>query len=258
MRKPFLLLILSMLTLAWQSVSADETDGLTLSPSSATATDNFNSMWDAGTASATLDMPAAWRVERQMSAPRTVGSYSAASTATMYSGGVSLASNASNGTYNFGSSSDNSDRAVGGLSTTVSGGTRCVNVMTKLINGGSTDIEQLSISYDIEKYREGDNPEGFAVQMYYSTDGENWTSAGENFYTFFEKDAATQGAAVVPISTTAIGDKVLKTIFPANGTLYLAWNISVAAGGSPNKAMGLAIDNVSITATFANPGTTKH
>ena len=258
MRKPFLLLILSMLTLAWQSVRADETDGLTLSPSSATATENFNSMWDAGTASATLDMPAAWRVERQMSAPRTVGSYSAASTATMYSGGVSLASNASNGTYNFGSSSDNTDRAVGGLSTTVSGGTRCVNVMTKLINGGSTDIEQLSISYDIEKYREGDNPEGFAVQMYYSADGENWTSAGENFYTFFEKDAATQGAAVVPISTTAIGDKVLKTIFPASGTLYLAWNISVAAGGSPNKAMGLAIDNVSITATFANPGTTKH
>ena len=245
-----------MLTLAWQPVSAD--DGITLTPTNATATENFNSMWDVTTSSATLDMPSAWRIERQMSAPRTLGAYSAAATSTMYSGGVSLASNASNGTYNFGSSADNTDRAIGGLSTTVSGGTRCVSVMTKLVNGGSTDIEQLSISYDIEKYRKGDNPEGFAVQMYYSTDGENWTSAGESFYNFFAKDDATAGAAEVPISTTTVSKKVLNTIFPAAGTLYLAWNISVAAGGSPNKAMGLALDNVSITATFADPGTTKH
>lgn len=40
-----------MLTLAWQPVSAD--DGITLTPTNATATENFNSMWDATTSSAT-------------------------------------------------------------------------------------------------------------------------------------------------------------------------------------------------------------
>ena len=38
----------------------------------------------------------------------------------------------------------------------------------------------------------------------------------------------------------------------AGSDLYLAWNISVASGSSPNKAMGLAIDNVVIDATFAS------
>ena len=41
--------------------------------------ENFDGMWDAGAQAATLDMPQGWRVERQMNAPRTVGSFAAAS-----------------------------------------------------------------------------------------------------------------------------------------------------------------------------------
>ena len=37
---------------------------------------------------------------------------------------------------------------------------------------------------------------------------------------------------------------------PAGAEVYLAWNISVASGSSPNLAMGLALDDVSISATF--------
>ena len=207
-------------------------------------------MFDGG--AATLNMPEGWRVERQMNAPRTLGSFASASTSVMYTGGTSLASNASNGTWNFVSSSDPSDCSVGGLSTTVSNGTRCINVMTCLSNASDEAISKLTLAYDIEKYRDGDNTAGFAVQLYISTDGETWASAGDDFYTYFAPDAATQGAEIVPISTTAINGKQLMVDLAAGGNLYLAWNISVASGTSPNKAMGLSIDNVVIDATFAS------
>ena len=227
-------------------------DVLQFTPEAAQVTQDFDTMWDAATGTATLDMPQGWRVERQMSSPRTVGSYSNAATAVMYTGGTSLASNAKNGTWNFASSSVPSDCSVGGLSTTVDGGTRCINVMTCLHNAGDEAITKLSLNYDIEKYRDGDNAAGFAVQLYLSNDGVTWSSAGEDFYTYFAPDAATAGAAVVPISTTAITGKQLKVDVAAGGDLYLAWNISVASGSSPNKAMGLSIDNIVIDATFAS------
>jgi hypothetical protein len=227
-------------------------DALQITQDAIQVTQNFDGMWDSDAQEATLDMPQGWRVERQMNAPRTVGSFAAASTEVMYTGGTSLASNAKNGTWNFASSSVPSDCSVGGLSTTVDGGTRCINVMTCLHNAGDEAITKLTLNYDIEKYRDGDNAAGFAVQLYVSTDGITWTSAGEDFYTYFAPDAATQGAEVVPISTTAITGKQLKVDIAAGSDLYLAWNISVASGTSPNKAMGLSIDNVEIDATFAS------
>ena len=96
-------------------------DGLQLTPDAAQVTQDFDGMWDDAAQAATLDMPQGWRIERQMTAPRTVGSYSNAATAVMYTGGTSLASNAKNGTWNFASSSEPSDCSVGGLSTTVDG-----------------------------------------------------------------------------------------------------------------------------------------
>ena len=225
---------------------------ISVTAGSPTVTQDFDGMWDDVTQAATLNMPQGWRMERQMNAPRTVGSFATASGTVMYTGGASLASNASNGTWNFVSSSVPTDCSVGGLSTTVSNGTRCINVMTCLRNAGDEAITKVTLAYDIEKYRDGDNAAGFAVQLYVSTDGETWSSAGEDFYNYFAPDAATQGAEVVPISTTPVTDKQLKVDIAAGSDLYLAWNISVASGTSPNKAMGLSIDNVVIDATFAS------
>ena len=244
--------IAALMAMVIGSGNAWAQDALQLSAASSQVTQDFDGMWNSDAQEATIDMPQGWRVERQMSAPRTVGSYAGASTAVMYTGGTSLASNAKNGTWNFASSSVPSDCSVGGLSTTVDGGTRCINVMTCLHNAGDEAITKLTLNYDIEKYRDGDNAAGFAVQLYISTDGVTWNNAGEDFYSYFAPDAATQGAAVVPISTTAIADKQLKVDIAAGTDLYLAWNISVASGSSPNKAMGLSIDNVVIDATFAS------
>ena len=234
---------------AWHTTTWAQ-DALQLTAAAPQVTQDFDGMWDGQ--QATLDMPQGWRIERQMTAPRTVGNYSAASTSVMYTGGTGLPSNAKNGTWNFVSSSVPSDCSVGGLSTTVDGGTRCINVMTCLHNAADEAITKLNLGYDIEKYRDGDNAAGFAIQLYVSTDGVNWNNAGEDFYTYFAPDAATIGADVVPINTTPITGKQLKVDIAAGADLYLAWNISVASGSSPNKAMGLSIDNVVIDATFAS------
>ena len=90
-------------------------DALPMTAGTPQVTQDFDSMWDSDAQAATLNMPQGWRIERQMSAPRTVGSYATAATQVMYTGGTSLASNAKNGTWNFASSSVPSDCSVGGL-----------------------------------------------------------------------------------------------------------------------------------------------
>lgn len=218
-------------------------------------TENFNSMWDPSTQSPVLVLPEGWAVDRNMTAPRTIGKWSEATGDLMYSGGTSLASNAKNGTWNFGASDDPGDRAVGGLSTTVSGGTRCVSLMTALRNDGDTPVDCVTVGYSIEKYRKGANVAGFTVALHYSYDGETWIAAGNRFQTYFSPDDETAGSEVVPIGRTEIAPSDLLVDLNPGSTLYMAWNISVASGSTPDKAMGLAVDDVSITARFASDDT---
>lgn len=115
----------------------------------------------------------------------------------------------------------------------------------------------LLVSYDIEKYRKGKNAAGFAVQLYWSVDGRNWTSAGEDFYTRFEPDDATEGYAAVPGETVTVSD-ILPTVLGRGCDLYLAWNISVASGSDAQAAMALAIDNFSISGSLPAIPTANH
>ena len=118
------LAVVMLLSGTWHS-NAWAQEALQLTAAEPQVSQNFDGMWDSDAQTATLNIPQGWRVERQMNAPRTVGSYDAASTEVMYTGGTSLASNAKNGTWNFVSSSEPSDCSVGGLSTTVDGGQFC-------------------------------------------------------------------------------------------------------------------------------------
>lgn len=190
-------------------------------------------------------LPEGWRIERNTTGPRQVGMYGTAADSTMYIGGQSLVKNAYNGTWNFGATG-NIDRAVGGLTTGVANGTRSINVMAHLTNNGKTNYEGVELTYDIEKYRNGNNDKGFTVQLYYSTNGNTWQSAGDKFKTSYAPDTDTNGAAVVPMNTTNIHD-TLDIVFTAGTDLYLAWNISVTSGNNCAGAPGYAIDNVSMT-----------
>jgi hypothetical protein len=216
------------------------------------AQEDFNLM---GTA-ADATLPTAWRIDRQTSAPRTLGAYAVALDKTMYAGGASLPSNAKNGLWNFGQD-DSSDRAVGGITTGVAEGTRCINVYAHFLNTGVKNIEELTISYDVEKYRKGNNAAGFTVQMYYSLDGRNWTSAGSDFCTTFAADAATEGYATVPGDVRSVS-AVLDAKMQPGVDFYLAWNITVTSGDNAAGAMALAIDNFQLTGKLPAVPTAKH
>ncbi|MDQ3920497.1 MAG: lamin tail domain-containing protein, partial [Acidobacteriota bacterium] len=217
------------------------------------ATQNFDSI---GTAAAAT-LPADFRADK-LTAARTVGTYSAAGTATANVGGANLGSSASNGIYNFGSgttTTGGSDRAVGFLAS--SGGTTSGNLYAQLANNTGGPLTGLQISYDVEKYRGGTNSAGFRIQLFYSFDGTTWTSAGSNFLTSFTPDATTAGYATAPGATVSVTNQALNVAVPAGSNIYLAWNYSVNGTGSTvTNAQALAVDNISILAvpdTTATP-----
>ncbi len=198
---------------------------------------------------ATATLPEGWRIDKQLGAPRTVGIFSAAKEQTEQTGANNIASNARNGIWNFGAGGNNesSDRAIGGISTGINNGTRCINVYLHVRNNGVEDIRGLAVKYDIEKYRKGSNSAGFATQLYYSSDGVLWTTAGNDFYTFFQKDNATGGYDETPGESVNV-NKDLDVTVESGKDLYLAWNLSVASGTDAQAAQALALDNVEITA----------
>ncbi|HSN76173.1 MAG TPA: hypothetical protein VL334_13950 [Anaerolineae bacterium] len=158
---------------------------------------------------------------------------------------------AENGIYNYGAGDPTSatDRAVGWIAS--SSATKSGNLYGYFTNDTGSNLTSIDISYAVEKYRNGLNPAGFSIQMYYSTNGSTWTSAGSNFLTSFAADADNTGFASAPGTTVSVSAKTLTfaTPIPANGTFYLAWNYSVTSGTTTSNAQGLGIDNFSM----ANP-----
>ena len=234
--------VLLLLALTFQAPNASAQ--ISISPG-ATVAESFSSI---GT-SATATLPTGWKVDKNTTS-RLVGSYAAAVTATERAGGANLTSSAGNGIYNFGSS--DTDRAIGGLSS--SSASKSVNLYVALQNTGGTGIPNFTISYNAERYRNGSNAAGFSIQLYYSTDGVTWTSAGANFISSFAPNADNNGAAVVPIETLAVTSQTLPVAVSAGSTLYLAWNYSVTTGTTTSNAQAIGVSDISITAADVVPG----
>ncbi|HOD18079.1 MAG TPA: chitobiase/beta-hexosaminidase C-terminal domain-containing protein [Candidatus Cloacimonadota bacterium] len=207
-----------------------------------TLTRDFNSL---GTA-AVATLPDDWKADKQTTV-RTVGTWSAAGTVTDRRGGNALASNASNGIYNFGAGPEDTatDRCVGFLSS--SSATKSGNLYTAVTNIGSATISSFDVSYKAEKYRKGTNAAGFSISMYYSTDGTNWTGCPAPLTASWAADAATEGYTPAPGDSLIKSGTVPVSLAP-NATIYLCWNYSVTSGTTTSYAQALGIDDVSITA----------
>ncbi|MFZ2360758.1 MAG: hypothetical protein WA040_15565, partial [Anaerolineae bacterium] len=201
---------------------------------------------------ATATMPSNWRVGKGDSV-RTVGTWSSAVNATEYRAGNNMSSSATNGIYNYGAGAADTatDRAVGWISS--GSATKSGNLYAWFQNDTGYAVSSVDISYDVEKYRNGSNSAGFSIQMYYSTDGSTWTSAGSSFLTSFAADADNNGFTSAPGVTTSMVAKTLvfSQPIPANGTFYLAWNYSVTSGTTTSNAQGLGIDNFSMNNPLA-------
>jgi len=240
MKKLLFLFTLSLLmvSMAWGQVNIS---------AGATVTQDFS----IGT-SATAALPTGWKADKNTTV-RLVGSYDSAATATERSDGNSMSTSAANGIYNFGAGPGASatDRAVGGLSS--SSASKSVNLYVQLYNDGSSDITNFTISYNVEKYRNGSNSAGFSIQMYYSTNGSSWTSAGSDFLTSFSADANNNGYTSAPGATVSVSNKTLSQALAASSSLYLAWNYSVTSGATTSNAQALGVDDISITANGGAP-----
>ena len=201
--------------------------------------------------SANANLPSAWKIDKNTSVRR-VGDYSTAVLTTELSAANSIGTSATNGIYNFGGGVDNNsiDRAVGGLSS--GGASKSVNVYVCLRNDATFIIDNFIISYNVEKYRNGSNSGGFSIQMYYSMDGITWASAGDDFLTRFAVDIDNIGFSTAPGTIVNVTNKILSVSVNAGSNLYLAWNYSVSSGSTTSNAQALAIDDVSITAAFAD------
>src|SRR5689334_11223503 len=218
-----------------------------ISLSTSTAyTQNFDSLGIPLSSPTPSNLPADFR-QATASAPRAIGAFSAATTQTLRVGGANLSSTAANGSYNFGAGTTalgNSDRAPGFLSSgtaTMSG-----NLYAQLVNNTGGALTGLQISYDVEKYRNGSNPAGYRIQLFYSADGNTWTNAGSDFFTPFGPDADNSGFATAPGATVPVSNKILNVAVANGANIYLAWNYSVTSGTTTTNAQALAIDNVSI------------
>ncbi len=202
--------------------------------------ENFNSL---GT-NAAATLPANWKVDK-ISTVRTVGLYTIAGLKTDYIGGSNISNPiSSNGIYNFGLGAPTtaSDRAIGGQSS--GSGSQSVNIYAFFKNTGSASITQLDVSYDVMRFRNGSNSAGFSIQMYYSKDGTNWTTAGINFLSSFSPNADNNGSAIVPIEIKRITNQTLSGLnINQNDSLFLALNYSVTSGFTTSNAQALGIDN---------------
>lgn len=231
---------------------------LSLSSTSPTLSENFDSMWTPSMQNVitkNVSLPEGWKIDVNASGPRQVKAWEECSSVVDYTDSEDLASNQANGSYCWGDTRNVGDRAIGGLTTgsvsNTDGKARGINVLTKIQNSDPSKIlTNVNLSYNIEKYRDGNNSSGFSVRVYTSSDGVKWTEA-ENMIESFDPDSQTLGASSVPISTTPKNGTVRVHVEPGQ-ELYIAWNISVTAGGTCSGAPGYAVDDIVIEGVFAD------
>lgn len=214
------------------------------------ATNTSSQNFDGIGTSQTATLPPHWRASANPLLVRTVDPYSSAGMATTQRGGENLSSSAPNGIYNFGAGDPTAatDRAIGGLSS--GSNSKSVNVYHHLKNDGTAEINNFTISYDVEKYRNGTNAAGFSVMLYYSFDGSTWIEAPGPYKATFGQGVDNSGVSPAPSATTSITSLPLNVSLPVGGDIYLAWNYSVSADVITSNAIALGIDNVVIMANY--------
>ncbi len=223
-----------------------------VSPYNISAGVTYSQNFDSLSTSATATLPYGWKIARNTAALQTIGSYASSNavSVTNYNAGNNMSSTAGNGAYNFGAgvASTATDRALGGISS--SSASKNVNMFLAVKNNGASGISGFTISYKVEKYRNGSNSAGFSIQLFYSTTGDSasWISAGSDFKSSFAADANSSGYATAPGDSSVIENKRLDISVVAGASFYFAWNYSVTSGTTFSSAQALGIDNVSITA----------
>jgi len=203
----------------------------------------YQQNFDAIGTSSTAVLPSNWQTARDSTSPRVINTNGTPENKTGQVGGNNLSSGAASGVYNFGAGTSTTavDRSIGGLSS--SSNNKSINFYYTFTNNSTNPITGFDVSYDVEKYRNGSNPAGFSIKLFYSYDFTNWNNAGLG--TSLLADSDNIGFTQAPSTTTNIAGRIsLPTALSPGDPLYFAWNYSVTTGTSTSNAQALGIDNV--------------
>ncbi|WP_295335555.1 T9SS sorting signal type C domain-containing protein [Flavobacterium sp.] len=148
-----------------------------------------------------------------------------------------------------GITASSTDRALGFLTTGSYSSPRTIFVAIQ--NTGSSNITDLSITFDYEKYRSGTRAFNWAFFHGATSTAVNTSAtAGDQAYA---ADANNTTINNPPTSITKTVNLTGLNIAPS-GLYYLCWTFT-GVGGSTN-GQGIGIDNLSLTATFSGPSAT--
>lgn len=218
--------------------------------------ENFNNL---GT-SATAALPVGWRVSKTSAVQASPADYHSDVTKANVErqAGNQMPSNAPNGIYRFNANDQLNESAIGGLAGV--NDSRSIFVYFALQNNGANATGQFNIRYDVEKYRNGSNPHGVDVQLFYSMDGVNWNSCGSLFKTNFPVDSNSNGSQPAPSLTVPVNASF---ILPGNvrvqpqEKVYFAWRYAVIDTPS-GDAPAIGIDNINILPLARNLSVMYH
>lgn len=205
-----------------------------------TLTRNFDIIGGSATATLLTD----WRAFKSSTAGA-LGTWATGVTATERNGGNNMSTTAGNGIYNFGAgdAATAADRAIGFLSSSSSTKSGCL--MTKVTNTGSSAVTSFNISYTAEKYRKGSNVNGFSIKFFYSSDGINWTDAGDTFKASWGADADNSGYDSTPGDTQTKTGAIVAAV-PQDSSFYFCWQYGVSSTTTTSNAQALGVDDISI------------
>lgn len=203
-------------------------------------TENFDGM---GTGSTT---PTDWRMDSDPTNYRTVGTWAAAQS-TLLAIPPDPTDATPAGIKNWWCGTDNASapsRSPGWISSAAN--TRSGNLYAQFANRSGDTLTGMTISYDTLKFRNGDQVDGWTIQLYYSKNGTAWTNAGADFATLWANDGNTTGYGTCPAETKSVTDKQLNVSLANGDTLYLCWLYSPTTASASSNGMGLGVDNFSI------------
>lgn len=210
-------------------------------PGATAVTENFASLG----ASATASLPSNWKMSAA-GAGSSAG-YGTAGNLTAVNAQASSGSPTAGARYNWGTTGG-TDRSIGFMT---SGSYASPNsIMAYYRNTSGVQINDLVISFDIERFRV--NSSTFSLAFFTSTDGSTWTArtTGDVATTVFATGTSAydySGATIASRTVTLTGINIAN-----NGDLYVRW-VFTNTGGT--NSQGLALDNVSLTATLASSST---
>jgi hypothetical protein len=116
------------------------------------------------------------------------------------------------------------------------------SILTSFSNNTGSTIEQLSISFDYERYRI--NTSAASISFYHSTDGATWTAATGGNSGAFSTGSSSYGFTTLVSSMSKSVTLTSLNLSPGSA-FYLRWNFSTGASNS----QGLGLDNFSLTAS---------